>query len=173
MTKAPMLMPLGKFKGRPVADMEPAYLMWLVTNDDIRYRRWPLVKEAMRVLRDQLGNDFGGVLARLEVKEPPPKRWQTPERDAAKALEKAAKLQAVEQARAAKKAANRAAFLATRPQTMAAQADALRKVLGKPAPPAQPEAHAGPSGVHLDAAQFVRQARQQRAADPNDVTDLL
>ncbi len=164
-----MLMPIGKFKGQPVADMEPAYLMWLVTNDDIRHRRWPLVKEAMRVLRDQLGNDFGGVLARLEVKEPPPKRWQTPEREAARTAEKAEKLRVVEERRAAKKAANRAAFLARQPQTMAAQAQALRKQLGKPSPsPAPP-----PADVWPDAAWHVRQARQQRAADPNDSSDLL
>lgn len=163
-----MLMPIGKFKGQPVADMEPAYLMWLVTNDDIRYRRWPLVKEALRVLRDQLGNDFGGVLASLEVKEPPPKRWQTPEREAARTAQKAEKLRLVVEARAAKRAANRAAFLARQPQTMAAQAQALRKQLGKPSPSLAPP----PADVWPDAAWHVRQARQQRP-DPNDISDLL
>lgn len=101
-----MKMPIGKFKGQPVADMATPYLLWLVKNDHIRYRHWPLIKKALEVLRSRL-DEWEALMAELKVTDPPPPRWRTPEREARRAAEKAEKLRQVEQRRAAEKAAKR------------------------------------------------------------------
>ncbi len=144
------LMPFGKFKDRPIAEMETAYLAWLVTNDHVRFKRWPFVKAALAVLRSRFDN-FDSLLAELKVENEPPKRWLTPERAAAKARERTAKLRILEARRAEEKAAKQAA-----------QREAYRAQLEEEKARRQP----------VDAFEFVRAARRN-AAPPADGSDLV
>lgn len=143
-------MPIGKFKGRPIAEMETAYLAWLVTNDDIRFKHWPFVQAALAVMRSRFEN-FNDLLDELKVESPPPRRWDTPERAAQKARGRTEKLRQLEARRAEEKAAKRLARLAAR-AAVVEEEKAKRQF--------------------VDAAVFVRAARQLPAA-PNDVSDLL
>lgn len=140
-------MPIGKFKGRPIAEMETAYLAWLVTNDHIRFKHWQFVKAALAVMRSRFEN-FDDLLAELKVESPPPRRWDTPERAAQKAQERAEKLRQLEARRAeekaTKRAARRAAYVA-----MLEEERAKRQI--------------------VDAADFVRAARR----DQFDGSDLV
>ena len=54
-----MKTPVGKFKGQAVDSLPSQYLAWLVTRDHIRFKHWPLIKEALRVLRSR---DLGSIL---------------------------------------------------------------------------------------------------------------
>lgn len=150
-----MKMPIGKFKGQSVEAMTTQYLCWLVTQDNIRFKQWPLIKEALRVLRSR---DFDGILGELKTTGLPPDRRPTPEKRKA---EKAEKLRELEQRRAEEKAQRQAERRAARiKEELAMSAAFLRARQGEP------------PGV-LDASYYVRQARQQKPADPNDVSDLL
>lgn len=81
--------------------MSTVYLAWLVTRDDIRFKRWPLVREACRVLRGRFEN-YDALLAELEVKAQPPEYWKK-EQPAERAKEKAEKLRQLEERRAIEK----------------------------------------------------------------------
>jgi len=156
-----MKMPMGKFKGQPVADMSTTYLVWLVSNDHIRFKRWPLIQEALRILRGRFDN-LDAIVAELKVESPPPAYWKTPEQIAQREAEKAEKLRLVEERRAEEKRKRREEFRARR--EMQSHAAFLRQRLGKPSEPA--------AGVVIDASYYVAKARQEQA-DPNDVSDLL
>ena len=98
-----MLMPIGRHKGRPVADMDTTYLAWLVCNDSIRFNRWDLVQEVLRVLRQRF-EKFDDLLVELRVEAPPPEYWKAKKPD--RTAEKAEKLrlltrQRIEEAKAA------------------------------------------------------------------------
>ena len=161
-----MLIPMGKFKGQPVESMTSAYLHWLVCNDAIRFKRWPLVKEALRVLRERLQN-FDAALEELKVETPPPRRWGTPEEREAKAKERAEKLRKLEAERAE---ARRLRKEERARERMRVEVEFLRerKERFETAKRARTVAS---GGQVLDAAAFVRAAR--RPADPNDVSDLV
>lgn len=146
-----MKMPIGCYKGQTVASLPTKYLAWLISQDAIRFKRWPLVKEAMRVLRVRF-DSFDALVAELQVDTPPPEYWKTAKRAGQKKAEQAEKLRALEVRRAAEDQENRQAIKVRR-ETQA--------------PPAE-----APAGV-LDASYYVRQARQQIPADPNDVSDLI
>lgn len=146
-----MKMPIGCYKGQDVAVLPTKYLAWLISQDAIRFKRWPLVKEAMRVLRVRF-DSFDVLVAELQVDAPPPEYWKTAKRAGQKKAEQAEKLHALEERRAAEHQQSRQAIKARRET---------------PAPPVE-----APAGV-LDASYYVRQARQQKPADPNDVSDLL
>ncbi len=146
-----MKMPIGCYKGQDVAALPTKYLAWLISQDAIRFKRWPLVKEAMRVLRARF-DSFELLVAELQVDTPPPEYWKTAKRAGEKKAEQAEKLRALEERRAAEHQQRRQAIKARR-ETQA--------------PPAE-----APAAV-LDASYYVRQARQQKPADPNDVSDLL
>lgn len=146
-----MKMPIGCYKGQDVAALPTKYLAWLVSQDAIRFKRWPLIKEAMRVLRIRF-DSFDDLVAELQVDTPPPEYWKTAKRAGQKKAEQAEKLRALEERRATEHQQRRQAIKARR-ETQA--------------PPAE-----APAGV-LDASYYVRQARQQKPADPNDVSDLL
>lgn len=94
-----MKMPMGKFIGQPVATMTTAYLCWLVTNDHIRFKRWQLVQEVLRVLRGRFDN-LNDLMAELKVEAQPPAYWKTPEHIAKRKQEKAEKLAELEARRA-------------------------------------------------------------------------
>ena len=97
-----MLMPMGKFKGQPVHDMSTAFLLWLVSNDNIRFVRWDLIHEVLGVLRLRFDN-FDTLLAELKVDSPPPAYWKktpTLEQIKQRNKEKAEKLHQLEANRA-------------------------------------------------------------------------
>jgi len=69
------LMPFGKFKGQPVADMGTTYLMWMVSQDHIRFKRPETMRCALEVLRNRF-NEFDNMLAELAQDAPPPEYWK-------------------------------------------------------------------------------------------------
>lgn len=154
-----MKMPLGKFKGQPVEAMTTQYLCWLVTQDNIRFKHWPLIKEALRVLRSR---DFDGILGELNVATQPPDRRPTPEQIEKRKAEKAKKLGELEKRRAEERERRRAERRAARmKEEIEMQAALIRTRRGEP-----------PPGTIIDASYYARQARP-KPADPNDVSDLL
>lgn len=154
-----MKMPLGKFKGQPVEAMTTQYLCWLVTQDNIRFKHWPLIKEALRVLRSR---DFDGILGELNVATPPPDRRPTPEQIEKRKAEKAEKLRELEKRRDEERERRRAERRAARmKEEIEMQAALIRTRRGEP-----------PPGTIIDASYYARQARP-KPADPNDVSDLL
>lgn len=154
-----MKMPMGKFKGQPVEAMATQYLAWLLTQDNIRFKYWPAIKEALRVLR---ARDLDTALAELRVDAPPPDRRPTPEQIEKRKAEKAEKLRALEQRRAEERERRRAERRAARmKQEMERQAAFVRA-----------RRDLAPPGVLMDASYYVRQARFA-TTNPNDVSDLL
>lgn len=83
-----MEMPIGCHRGQPVAALPTKYLAWLVSQDAIRFKRWPLVQEALRVLRSRFEN-FDAMEAELRVDIPPPEYWKTAKRAGRKNAERA------------------------------------------------------------------------------------
>lgn len=71
-----MDMPIGKRKGEPVESMPSAYLLWLASQEHIRFRYWTLVEKALYVLRGRF-TDWDGLLAGLRVDTPPPEYWKS------------------------------------------------------------------------------------------------
>lgn len=110
-----MLMPIGKFKGKPVADMTTSYLCWLICNDAIRFKRWPLVREALSVLRARFDR-FEDMVAELQVSNAPPEYWKTNKPD--RKAEKAEKLRQLVVSRIEEKNARVAAFRERRRQQL-------------------------------------------------------
>ncbi len=142
-----MKMPIGCYKGQDVAALPTKYLAWLISQDAIRFKRWPLVKEAMRVLRARF-DSFELLVAELQVDTPPPEYWKTAKRAGQKKAEQAEKLRALEERRAAEHQHRRQAINERR-ETQALPAETRAKALQ------------------------AELLRRQTAADPNDVSDLL
>lgn len=154
-----MKMPMGQFKGQPIEAMTTQYLCWLVTQDNIRFKYWPAVKEALRLLRTR---DLDAILADLRVDTPPPDRRPTPEQIEKRKTEKAEKLRELEKRRAEERERRRAERRAARmKEEIEMQAALIRTRRGEPLP-----------GTIIDASYYARQARP-KPADPNDVSDLL
>lgn len=166
-----MKMTIGKHKGKPVEAMTSNYLLWLVTQDSIRFKHWSLAQEVLRVLRRRFGNNFNAMVAEMEVKEPPPERWKknlTPEQIAQRESEKAEKRRQLEERRAAEKLRRREEWREARDRAdMERQTEAIRQRQAMHRP-----ATAKPETVIIDASHYVRQARQNRP-DPNDISDLI
>jgi uncharacterized protein (DUF3820 family) len=152
-----MKVPVGKFKGQAVDSLPSQYLAWLVTRDHIRFKHWPLVKEALRVLRSR---DFDGLLDELMVRRLPDHR-PTPEQIVKRQGEKAEKLRALEERRERERQQRREERRVRFQQQLAE------------------------SSQLIDGGEYVRQERaralqaeiarrqSQPAGDPNDVSDLL
>jgi len=87
-----MKMNFGKYAGQPVANMRTTYLFWLISNDNIRYKQWPTVEAALRVLRERFGN-LDAIVAELQTKEPPPQYWKAKKQIAERKAEKLRKLE--------------------------------------------------------------------------------
>lgn len=159
-----MKMPMGVYEGRAVESLPTKYLAWLVTQDAIRFKRWPLAKEALRVLRDRF-QDLETLEADLKVENAPPEYWKTAkgrEQIEKRKAEKAEKLRALEQRRAEERERRRAERRAARIKAeLEMQAAFVRSRRGEP-----------PPDTIIDASYYARQARQ-KPADPNDVSDLL
>lgn len=104
-----MLMPIGKFKGQPVAAMSTGYLCWLVSQEHLRWGRWPLVREALAILKARF-QDLDAMEEALRLNTQPPEYWKKrkAEREAAKAVEQAEKLRQLETQRAEERERRRA-----------------------------------------------------------------
>ena len=149
-----MEMPMGVFRGRQVETMTTAYLLWLTSRDAIRYARWPLVEEALRVLRDRFRN-LDAVLTELKMAGPPPARWRTPEQEAQRADVRIKKLRRLEEQRAEEKKLKNEQF---RQHLAQLQEERLAR------------------SQLVDAAVFVREAREaerRAAAAPAAYSDLI
>lgn len=94
-----MLMPTGKYAGRPLDELPTKFLLWFVSQDAIRWARWPVVLAALDVIAARC-RDMGALRAELQLHEPPQKYWKTATRAAARKAEKAAKLRVLEARRA-------------------------------------------------------------------------
>lgn len=94
-----MQMPIGKFKGQPVENMDTKYLTWLISNDHIRFKYWGFVLEALKVLRDRFDN-FNALVEELREDGQPPEYWKIQKKDLSSPKERAEKLKAIETRRA-------------------------------------------------------------------------
>lgn len=154
-----MKMRFGEFKGKLVDDVPIKYLVWMLSRDNLRFKYWPEMKEALRILRTR---GFDNILADLRVDTPPPVRRLTTEEVDKRKVEKAEKLRQLEQRRAEEKERRRAERRAARmKEEMEMQAAFIRSRRGEP-----------PPTVIVDASLYVAQARQQ-LVDQNDVSDLI
>ncbi len=97
-------MPIGRFKGQPLAEMKTTYLMWLLTNDLFRHKRWGLTQAILVELSSRFV-DFDELQAELKQDESPVPHWKEPAYQAKKAKRKAANLAALEQRRVDEKLA--------------------------------------------------------------------
>lgn len=159
-----MKMPMGKFKGQPVEAMTTQYLVWLVTRDNIRFKYWALVKEALSILRSR---DLGAMLDELKVDSLPDNR-KTPEQIAERQKEKAEKLRQLEERRTAERLRRREEWRAQRDRAdMQHMAEKLRQRIAQN----RAASTAPPTGVIVDASHFVQQARQRPIN--TDVSDLI
>ncbi|MDR2875968.1 MAG: hypothetical protein LBV44_08600 [Methylobacillus sp.] len=76
-------MPIGKkYKGQRVESIPTAYLLWCASQENIRFTRWPLVVEMLKVLGERF-TSMGDLQAELRVEKEPPKYW-TPKKEARK-----------------------------------------------------------------------------------------
>lgn len=69
------VMTMGKFRGQPLNEMTTPYLLWLLSQDAIRYRYCNLMRQAMDVLRDRF-LDFDALVEELTPKAPTPEYWK-------------------------------------------------------------------------------------------------
>ncbi len=146
-----MKVPVGKFKGQAVDSLPSQYLAWLVTRDHIRFKHWPLVKEALRVLRSR---DFDGLLDELMVRALPDHR-PTPEQIARRQAEKAEKLLALEERRKQERQQMR---FQQQPAERSQVLDAGESLRQERARALQAE---------------IARRQSQVAADSNDISDLV
>ncbi len=92
------VMQIGKYKGEPLADMKTTYLMWLITNDLFRHKRWEFAQVILAELKSRF-DDFDKLLTDLEQTDPPTPHWREPAYLDRKAKRKAENLAALEQRR--------------------------------------------------------------------------
>lgn len=92
-----MKIPVGKFKGQNLADMETRYLAWMISQDGMRWAYFPLVAEAVRILRSR---DLDAMLEELKMPTKPVKRVPAPEEMEKRAAERAEKLRILTKQRA-------------------------------------------------------------------------
>lgn len=97
-----MLIPFGKFKGEPVEALPTQYLVWLLSRDNVRYKRWEFAREALRVLRDRLVKNLPTIEAELIVSDEAALVWVA-KRAAAKKQSRLEKREQLEAKRAAER----------------------------------------------------------------------
>jgi len=150
-----MQMPMGIHKGEAIEELPTPYLLWLVSQDHIRFSRWPVIEEILRVLGERF-DDPDKLKAELHMAEAPPARWKTPEREAARKEARAAKLAALEERRRA---------------GLKRIADDLRERIARNEEASRQPSLEPPPGVWRDASYFAREARRRRI--DTDVSDLV
>lgn len=72
------VMPMGKLKGQPLDEMTTPYLMWLLSQDAIRFKYRRLVREALAVMAARF-LDFEKLVAELTPREQPKEYWKIKE----------------------------------------------------------------------------------------------
>jgi uncharacterized protein (DUF3820 family) len=98
------LINIGKYKGRPLSEMKTSYIMWLVSNDHIRFARWPLVLDLLAELQQRFYN-YDCLISELTMSEPANEFWKSPELDKRRQAEKVEKLKLLELRRISEKPA--------------------------------------------------------------------
>ena len=94
-----MRMSIGKFKGQPVQDVKTSYLFWLLSQDNIRFHRWPMCLGILKELSARFTN-FDGVATELNADAAPVEYWKTVKHIDRKKRVRAEKLQKLEVRRA-------------------------------------------------------------------------
>lgn len=150
-----MQMPMGVHKGKPIDGLPTMYLAWLVSQDAIRFARWPVIEHIVGVLAERFG-DPAALLDELRVTEPPPARWKTPEQIAERKQARAAKLAALEELRRAK---------------LKHLTDGLRERIERSRQESRRPSLEPAQGVWRDASYFAREASLSKA--DTDVSDLV
>lgn len=82
-----MEMTFGAYQGQPVAAVPTWYLLWFVSQESMRYKRWPLVESALHELRDRFGR-WDVLVADLRVAEVPQRSkapWRAKQKEAKRA----------------------------------------------------------------------------------------
>lgn len=74
-----MEMPIGLYKGLQLESVPTKYLAWLLSQDHIRHRRWPLIQAVTEVLQRRF-LDLDALRAELRVEDPPPEYWKLKKR---------------------------------------------------------------------------------------------
>ena len=110
-----MLIPMGLHKGRPIDELPSPYLLWLVSQDHIRFSRWPMIEEILSVLGKRF-SEAGKLLDELRVTEAPPAKTESPERKAERQAERAEKLRQLEARRLEERLARREAWRVAKDQ---------------------------------------------------------
>lgn len=72
------VMPMGKLRGHPLSEMTTPYLMWLLSQDAIRFKYRRLVREALGVLAARF-LDFEKLAEELTPSEQPKEYWKLKE----------------------------------------------------------------------------------------------
>lgn len=157
-----MLMPMGTYKGQPIEAAPTRYLIWMVTRDNLRFKYWPAVREALRILRTRLDN-LPAVEAELRVDTPLPPRIK-PKVD--RAAERSRKLAELTARRREEKARKREAYRqAMRHEehrmAMARREAYLRRV------------RAGTDGTQIVDAHYFAASKRLDVQRDDDVQDLI
>lgn len=126
-----MQMPMGAHKGTPIEELPTTYLAWVVSQDAVRFSRWALIEEIVRVLGVRF-SEPEKLLEDLRVTEAPPTRKDSPERKAARQAERAEKLRQLETRRMEQRIARREAWQAAKDQAdMKRASEKLRERLAR------------------------------------------
>lgn len=110
-----MQMPMGAHEGKPIDELPTTYLAWVVSQDAIRFGRWALIEEIVRVLSVRF-SEPEKLLEELRVTEAPLARTESPERKAERQAERAEKLRQLEQRRLEERIARREAWRVAKDQ---------------------------------------------------------
>lgn len=76
-----MHMPSGKHAGTPLHLLPTTYMLWLVSQDAIRHKQWPLIDAILDVLAERFTHP-GLLRAELMQRDPPPDYWKAGKRAA-------------------------------------------------------------------------------------------
>lgn len=72
------VMPMGKLRGQPLGEMTTPYLMWLLSQDAIRFKYRKLMRQALDVLAQRFAQ-FDKLVEELTPREQPKEYWKMKE----------------------------------------------------------------------------------------------
>lgn len=72
------VMPMGKLRGQPLEEMTTPYLMWLLSQDAIRFKYRKLMRQALDVLAHRFAK-FDKLVEELTPREQPKEYWKIKE----------------------------------------------------------------------------------------------
>lgn len=76
--RATPVMPMGKLRGQPLDEMTTPYLMWLLSQDAIRFKYRKLMRQALDVLAQRFAQ-FDKLVEELTPREQPKEYWKIKE----------------------------------------------------------------------------------------------